>query len=92
MIKNAPEKSGLDQEFEIYKENSAALIIDWYIFLLKWKNKDNVEENFLSLKMEADHETLYNPKSKDFELYILDLSKISWLNHETNDKVWKILK
>ncbi|EKD66801.1 MAG: hypothetical protein ACD_49C00009G0026 [uncultured bacterium (gcode 4)] len=92
MIKNTPENSSLDQEFGIYKENSAALIIDWYQFLLKWKAKDKVEENFLSLNMEADHETLYNPKSKDFELYILPISKIPWLNHETSDKVWEILK
>lgn len=92
MIKNAPENTSLELEFKIYKENSTALIIDWYTFLLKWKDKDKVEEDFLSLNMKADHETLYNPKSKDFELYILDISKIPWLNHEINDKVWKILK
>lgn len=92
MTKNASEKSSLDQEFDIYKENSTALILDWYKFLLKWKNKQELEENFYSLNMNADHETLYNPKVKEFELYILDLSKIPWLNHETSDKVWEILK
>jgi len=28
MTKNASEKSSLDQEFDIYKENSTALILD----------------------------------------------------------------